>query len=136
MTTIPESHQDLLRSQFATLATIDDDGYPQLTEVIFLYDDEDGKVKFSLNRARYKTQYLEKRPKCSVFLLDLENPQRFLELRGRADVASDPDYVFADRVGAKYGGMDLRRMDQPGESRVVVTVEPVRVHAWTTPSRS
>jgi PPOX class probable F420-dependent enzyme len=136
MTTIPESHQDLLRSQFATLATIDDDGYPQLTEVIFLYDDEDGKVKFSLNRARYKTQYLEKRPKCSVFLLDLENPQRFLELRGRADVAPDPDYVFADRVGAKYGGMDLRRMDQPGESRVVVTVEPVRVHAWTTPSRS
>jgi PPOX class probable F420-dependent enzyme len=136
MTTIPESHQDLLRSQFATLATIDDDGYPQLTEVIFLYDDEDGKVKFSLNRTRYKTQYLEKRPKCSVFLLDLENPQRFLELRGPVDVAPDPDYVFADRVGAKYGGMDLRRMDQPGESRVVVTVEPVRVHAWTTPSRS
>ena len=36
---------------------------------------------------------------------------------------------FADRVGAKYGGANLREMDQPGESRVVVTIEPTKVYA-------
>jgi len=38
-------------------------------------------------------------------------------------------YAFADRVGAKYGA-DLRTMDKPGESRVVVTVEPSRIRSW------
>ena len=36
---------------------------------------------------------------------------------------------FADRVGAKYGGTDLRQMDGPGESRVAVTIEPLHVVA-------
>ena len=33
------------------------------------------------------------------------------------------------RVGARYGGADLRQVDRPGESRVVVTVRPTRVNA-------
>ena len=44
-------------------------------------------------------------------------------------VSPDDDYAFADKVGAKYGGIDLRTIDQPGESRVVVTIEPVRINA-------
>ena len=35
----------------------------------------------------------------------------------------------ADKVGAKYGGVDLRNMDQPGQSRVAVTLHLVRVNA-------
>ena len=54
---------------------------------------------------------------------------RYLELRGDATLAPDDDYAFADQVGAKYGGIDLRNMDQPGESRVVVTIEPARINA-------
>jgi hypothetical protein len=54
---------------------------------------------------------------------------RYLEVRGDATLEPDPDYAFADRVGAKYGGADLRANDGPGESRVVVTIEPTRVNA-------
>ena len=39
MTTFPESHSDLLDAQVATLATIGGDGYPQQSELWFLYDD-------------------------------------------------------------------------------------------------
>ena len=35
---------------------------------------------------------------------------------------------FADMVGAKYGS-DLRVHDQPGQSRVVVTLHPHKVNA-------
>jgi PPOX class probable F420-dependent enzyme len=125
MTDFPASHRDLLDSEFATLATIDSGGFPHLTEVIFLFDE--GEVKLSLNTARRKTKNMQKRPECSLFLLDLADPYRYLEVRGRARIEPDHDYEFADKVGAKYGGLDLRPMDQPGESRVVVTIEPVKV---------
>ena len=127
MATIPESHRDLLELPVATLATMDRDGRPQLTEVWFLADD--GEVKFSLNTARQKVRNLQQDPRCSVLLLDLANPYRYVELRGDAVITADDDYAFADRLGAKYGA-DLRENDQPGETRVVVAVRPVRVRTW------
>ena len=65
----------------------------------------------------------------TLFFFDVAQPMRYLEVRGDAQVDADDDYEFADRVGAKYGGADLRQMDGPGESRVVVTVRPTRVNA-------
>jgi hypothetical protein len=63
-----------------------------------------------------------------VLILDLGMPYRYLELRGDAEVSPDPDYVFADKLAAKYGS-DLRVHDQPGQTRYVVTIRPVRVNA-------
>ena len=126
MTTFPDSHSDLLEGQFASLATIDDDGFPQVTEVWFLY--EDGELKVSLNTGRKKTRNLAARPQCSLFLLDLGNAYRYLEVRGNARIEPDDDYTFADRLGAKYGA-DVRAYDGPGEARLVVTIEPVKVHS-------
>jgi PPOX class probable F420-dependent enzyme len=125
MTTFPDSHSDLLDAQVASLATIGGDGFPQMTEVWFLHDD--GELKLSLNTARLKTRNLEKRPKCSVMLLDLENPYRYLVVRGNARIEPDDDYAFAGKLGAKYSA-DLKVHDQPGEKRVVVTIEPTNVY--------
>jgi PPOX class probable F420-dependent enzyme len=127
MTTIPDSHQDLLDAQVATLATLGNDGGPQLSEVWFIA--EDGIVRISLSTARQKVRNLQRRPACSLLILDLANPYRYLEIRGDAEIEPDPDYAFADKIGAKYQS-DLREMDKPGESRVVVTLRPHRVRAW------
>jgi PPOX class probable F420-dependent enzyme len=125
MTTFPETHRDLLDGQVASLATIDHEGFPQITEVWFLVDD--GELKLSLNTSRQKTRNLTERPQCSLLLLDLANPYRYLEVRGRARIEPDDDYAFARKVGAKYDA-DLKVHDRPGESRVVVTIEPVKIH--------
>jgi PPOX class probable F420-dependent enzyme len=125
-TGFPDTHRDLLDAQFATLATLGKDGGPQLTEVWFLF--EDGEVKISLNDSRLKTRNLAARPQCSLFILDLGNPFRYLDVRGRARIEPDEDYAFADRVGAKYGA-DLREHDGPDDKRVVVTIEPTNVFA-------
>jgi PPOX class probable F420-dependent enzyme len=111
----------------ATLATIGSNGYPQMSELWFLAEGD--AIRLSLNTSRQKTRNLMKRPACGLLLLDLANPGRYLELRGNAQIDPDPDYAFADRVAAKYGA-DLRGMDKPGESRVVVTLNPTRVRAW------
>jgi PPOX class probable F420-dependent enzyme len=126
MPDIPESHRDLLESAVATLATIGPDGRPQLSEVWFLYDGD--SVAISLNTSRQKTKNLIARSECCVLILDLKVPQRYVEIRGDAEVNSDDDYSFADRVGQKYG-VDLRVHDNPGEKRVVIRIVPRRVNA-------
>jgi hypothetical protein len=70
-----------------------------------------------------------KRPQCSLLVLDLANPYRYLEIRGNARIEPDDDYAFAQRVGVKYGGADLHEHDRPGEQRVTVTIEPTNPYA-------
>lgn len=127
MTTFPETHRDLLDAPVATLATIGKDGLPQLTEIWFLHDE--GELKTSLNTSRVKTRNLQQRPECALLILDLANPYRYLSVRGRAELEPDDDYVFADKLGAKYDA-DVRDRDQPGESRVAVTIVPTNVYTW------
>jgi PPOX class probable F420-dependent enzyme len=126
MTEFPQSHLDLLEGQVATLATVARDGTPHLTEVWFLH--EEGELRISLNSSRLKTKHLRERPQCSLFLLDLANPYRYMDVRGSARLEPDPDYALADRVGRKYDS-DLREHDAAGEGRVAVTIEPKNVFA-------
>ena len=130
MTTFPESHQDLLQAEVATLATIGSDGFPQVTALWFLFDDD--ALKLSLNTSRQKVKNLQARPECTLFILDPANPYRTLEVRARAEITPDADYAFAKKLGAKYGGADFSANDRPGETRVVVSLQPVKVNTWGT----
>ena len=127
MPTIPATHRDLLETDVAILATVGQDGFPQVTALWFLVD-EDDTLKISLNTARQKVKNLRAHPQCAFFILDRANPYRTLEIRARAELTPDPDYSLADRIERKYG-MDVRAMDRPGEQRVVVTLHPTRVNA-------
>jgi PPOX class probable F420-dependent enzyme len=111
---IPDSHRDLLDADVAALATIGDDGFPQVTMLWF--NVMDGELKLCLNMSRAKTRNLRKRPECTLLILDREIPQRYLEIRARARVEPDDDYEFSDGFTEKYGGVE-------------VTLEPLRVFA-------
>lgn len=125
---LPASHRDLLNTDVAVLATNGPDGFPQVTALWFLAD-EAGQVRLSLNTTRQKLKNLQKHPACTLFLLDRTNPYRTLEIRARVEIQPDPDYAFADELGRKYNA-DLRKNDKPGESRVVVTLHPVKYNTW------
>ncbi len=124
--TIPDDFLDLLSSDTAILATIGPDGRPQLSAVWFLAEGQ--TIRISLNTGRQKVKNLRRNPFVTFFILDPSKPSRYLEVRGDAEIADDPDYAFADRVGPKYHA-DLRAFDGPGQQRAVVTVRPVRVNA-------
>src|SRR5262245_41766141 len=128
MTPFPESHRDLLDADVAMLATIGHDGYPQVTALWFLFDD--GMLRLSLNTTRQKVKNLQAHPECTLFILDRANPYRTLEVRARAEITPDADYAFAKKLGAKYGGADLSTRDRPGETRVVVSLQPIKVNTW------
>lgn len=123
---IPASHLGLLDAPFATLGTIDRQGRPQLSQVVFLA--EDGTVRISLNTSRRKTQHLMRNPAVNFLIVDPANPMRYLELSGDAEVTPDDDKAFAARAGAKYG-QDFTVHDAEDDRRVVVTIHPRRVYA-------
>lgn len=129
MTDFPNSHHDLLSADVAVLATQGQDGYPQVSALWFLLDG-DGALKLSLNTSRQKTKNLLRHPECTLFILDPSNPYRTMEVRARAELAPDPDYTLADKVGRKYGGADMRKNDRPGESRLAVTLHPVKINTF------
>jgi PPOX class probable F420-dependent enzyme len=126
LASIPDSHRDLLDARTAVLATIGPDGRPQLSAVWFLAEGD--TVRVSLNTTRQKLKNLRNNAAATLFILDPNNPQRYLEIRGDAELTDDSDYAFASKVAAKYG-VDLRTFDPPGTSRVAVTLDPVRVNA-------
>lgn len=128
MPQIPASHRDLLDGPVGILTTLGSDGRPHTTALWFLIDD-DGQVKISLNSSRQKTKNLLRRPEATFFVIDPANPYRTIEIRANAEVTPDTDKSFAARIGAKYGA-DLNQMDKPGESRVVVTLHPVKVNTY------
>jgi PPOX class probable F420-dependent enzyme len=124
---VPESHRGVLDAPFATLATIGPTGRPQLSTVCFVVDGD--AVLLSLNETRQKTINILADPRVSVHVTDPSDPGRYVELRGTATVEPDDDYEFADRLGTKYGGLDLRRMDAPGEHRLKIVVAVDRARA-------
>jgi PPOX class probable F420-dependent enzyme len=126
MTNFPDSHHDLLEGQFASLATIDGKGFPQVTVLWFIH--HDGELHISLNASRLKARHLQRRPQCSLLLLDLSNPFRYLEVRGNARIEPDEGGTLAKLVGEKYSA-DLAQFDQPGDTRLAVTIEPTNVYA-------
>jgi PPOX class probable F420-dependent enzyme len=125
---IPESHKDLLSAQVGVLGTVGSSGRPQLSATWFLAEGE--TVKISLNTSRQKVKNLLANPKVSFMIIDPANPYKYVELRGDAAITPDADYAFADKLGAKYGGADLRERDNPGDARVVVAIKPARIVSW------
>src|ERR1043165_2655461 len=126
MVDIPASHRDLLDSNVATLATIGPDGRPQVSAVWFLAEGDD--VGVSLNTTRQKVRNLRRNPAATLFILDLANPLRYLEIRGDVELVPDDDYEYAGRVGAKYGA-DIRTFDPPEQTRVAARFRPTKVNA-------
>lgn len=126
MVDIPASHRDLLDSNVATLATIGPDGRPQVSAVWFLAEGDD--VGVSLNTTRQKVRNLRRNPAATLFILDLANPMRYLEIRGDVELVPDDDYEYAGRLGAKYGA-DIRTFDPPEQTRVAAKFRPAKVNA-------
>ena len=118
MTDFPESHRDLLDAQVGILSTVGRTGIPQTTVIWFLYDE--GELGTWLSDARQKVKNLFERPEFSFFILDLANPQRYLVVRGRAELTPDTDFAYGEKVGKKYGA-DLRGMLREDETRYKIT---------------
>ncbi|MGH3248738.1 MAG: PPOX class F420-dependent oxidoreductase [Trebonia sp.] len=125
--TIPLSHRDLLAPPApVTLATLGPTGYPQVTAIWAILDDD--YVVTSLAGVRQKLNNLFAHPRATVFAVDPANPFRTIEVRGDVTIEPDPGLVTLGKVLAAYG-TDLASFKGPLEGRVTITLRPARVVA-------
>ncbi len=118
----------------ATLATVSDDGSPQLTPV---WLDRDGDL-INLNsvRDRLKDRNMRARPEVSIMLLNPANPYHWIAVYGRVVETIDEDDAerghlateSIDGLAQAYPGTSPYPLRDPnGEIRVLYKVAPSRV---------
>ncbi|HKE25584.1 MAG TPA: PPOX class F420-dependent oxidoreductase [Bryobacteraceae bacterium] len=121
---IPERYLDLFQKRaFASLATINPDGTPQVTPV---WCDFDGQhILVNSAKGRRKDRNMRERPKVALALIDPENPYRYLEVRGTVDEVTEQGAAgHIDKMAKKYLGIDKYAPGTPGEVRVIYKIKP------------
>jgi len=126
-TVFPESHADLLKRPILfSLATVQANGQPQVTPV--WADVVDGKVRVNTAAGRQKHTNLLARPQATVLVIDPDNGQRFIEIRGKVvDSTETGGDDVIDTLANKYLGVDTYPWRNPAETRVTFLIEPTRV---------
>jgi PPOX class probable F420-dependent enzyme len=129
MADIPQSYRDLFdKKSFAHIATIGNDGTPQVTPVWIDYDGT--HIRFNTARGRVKTKNLERNPTIAMSVQDPENPYRYLQVKGRVTEMTEKGAdAHIDALAKKYLGQDRYPHRRPGEVRVTVKVAPEKIQS-------
>jgi PPOX class probable F420-dependent enzyme len=103
---IAPSHADLLeRPIVCDLATVRPDGSVQLNPMWFLFDGEDLRFSHTSSRAKYRN--LLSNPRMTALIVDPDDTQRYVELRGElAEAVADPTGEFHQVLAVRYGEQD------------------------------
>lgn len=122
--TLTNIDPELLANPIAVIATNGHDGFPQMTAVWYIIEDD--RICVSTTESRRKAKNLAADNRCSILIFHPDTPDYFVEIRGTASSEADYDYVFADRLGARYN-TDMRTFDAAGARRLRVAVEASKV---------
>ncbi|HWM78161.1 MAG TPA: PPOX class F420-dependent oxidoreductase [Methylomirabilota bacterium] len=127
MTAIPSGYKDLLEKKtFASLATVNADGTPQVTPVWFDWDGSHLRVNTA--KGRIKDKNMRSRPTVALAIMDPENPYRYLQIKGRvASVTETGADAHIDALAKKYLGQDRYPYRKPEEVRVTFTIAADRI---------
>jgi PPOX class probable F420-dependent enzyme len=124
--------EELLRDKnFAHVATLRADGSVQLAPT--WVDVQDGLPVLNTAEGRAWPRNLERDPRITLEVQNMENPYEYVEIRGRvAERTHDGADEHIDALAKKYMGVDEYPMRQPGEQRVIIRVQPEHVHLQGT----
>ena len=132
MATIPASHVGILyKRAFAHVATVDDDGMPQVTPV---WIDYDGDVHPGQQRqgAQERSQPARRGPRSRSSILDPDDPYRYLGIQGEVvEISEEGGAAHINKLSHKYDGKDYplpsgsgaRDLQDPADARVDDGVE-------------
>jgi PPOX class probable F420-dependent enzyme len=128
--TIEGRSEELLRAKnFCNVATLREDG--SIHGVPVWVDVKDGRPVVNTAEGRIWPNNLARDPRVTMTVQNLENPYEYVEIRGRvAERTQDGADEHIDELAKKYLGQDTYPYRQPGEVRVMITVEPQHVHVY------
>jgi PPOX class probable F420-dependent enzyme len=121
----PENFRDLLQDEtraYAYLATVMEDGSPQVTPVCF--DVADGVIRVNTVVGRTKWRNMKRRAQVALVIADPRNPYRYLQVRGVVERWTEEGArEHINRLSQKYDGTET--YDGPAdEQRVIFLIHP------------
>jgi PPOX class probable F420-dependent enzyme len=120
--------EELLSAKnFANVSTLRSDG-SVLSAPVWV-DVQEGRPVLNSAEGRAWPRNLERDPRITLTVQNMENPYEYVEVRGKvSERTHDGADEHIDALAKKYLGVDSYPYRQPGEQRVIITVEPDHVH--------
>jgi uncharacterized protein len=129
---IPQWCEDILTDRpTGHLCTLRPDGRLSVNPVCVLWDGQYVRVSTLKSRQKYKN--LLRDPRVAISIPHRNNPNRYIEISGTAELTDDSDRTFVNRVARTYMGVDEYPFDRPGDERAVITIHAEKVFAPQIP---
>jgi len=122
--------EELLRAKnFCDVSTLRVDGAVHCVPV--WVDVDDGTPLLNTARGRIWPNNIERDPRVTLMVQNLENPYEYLSIRGRvSELTHEGADEHIDALAKKYMDVDEYPLRQPGEERLIVRVDPESVRVW------
>jgi len=104
----------------AFVTTMRPDGHPSTNPMAVVLDGE--RIRLSTVTSRKKYRNLLADDRITVCVVQPDNLNRYVEIRGRAVIEPDADRAFIDTIARRYMAVDHYPFDRPDDDRVVITV--------------
>ena len=127
MSRLPAEYADLFADEtkaLGFLATVMDDGTPQVTPVWF--DTEGDVIRVNTAVGRVKERNLRARPYAAIAIVDPQNPYRYVQIRGPVTLSEEGADEHIDCLAQKYLGQE-RYPWRAGETRIIARITPEHV---------
>jgi PPOX class probable F420-dependent enzyme len=129
-TTIEGRGAELLQAKnFANVSTLRSDGSVHAVPV--WVDVQDGRPVLNTAEGRAWPRNLERDPRVTITVQNLENPYEYIMVRGRvSERTHEGADEHIDALAKKYLDQDSYPFRQPGEQRLIIRVDPDYVHVY------
>lgn len=124
---ITDSAINLFRGKnFGFIASLMNDGSPQLTPVWIDYDGQFLLVNTAEGRTKQKN--FARDPRVAISVIDQNNPYSMISVRGKViQQTSDGADEHIDRLAKRYLGVDKYPFRAPDEKRIILKIKPEKV---------
>jgi PPOX class probable F420-dependent enzyme len=118
----------LKAKNFAYLATLMNDGSPQVTPTWIDLDEDSGIISIPTVEGRIKHKNVSADPRVAICISDGNNPYNMVLIRGRViEKTKEGAVEHTDRLAKKYLGVDRYPFLTPIEKRMILKIKPERV---------
>ncbi len=125
-TITPEVAKLLEGKNFAFVATLMNDGSPQITPT--WVDLEQNIILINTAEGRVKHKNVSRDPRVAVSVFDHNNPYNMVSIRGRViEQTRNGADEHIDKLAKKYFGVDKYPFRSPSETRVILKIKPEKI---------
>ncbi len=127
---IEDRAEELLKAKnFCVVSTIRPDGSVHAAPT--WVDVQDGRPVLNTAEGRAWPHNLERDPRVTLTVQNMENPYEYVTIRGRVgERTTEGADEHIDALAMKYMGQESYPFRQPGEQRLIVRIEPEHVHVY------